>query len=298
MLNRPTELWSRRFFPRSVSTVAQLALVALFLYSSPSPTFAQQSSSEFGFTFDSDSKGWLTGFADLPAGYDQGIYELESSHRELPEELTGNGIFIQGHNRSDDLFMFLSRQVDGLEPGTAYRVTISVDVATNVPVASFGIGGSPGESVYVKAGATTIEPAIERDGQDWLRMTIDKGNQASEGEDMINLGNVAHPDVAGTEYRIKTLNNEERPFDVTADEGGRLWLIVGTDSGFEGLTSLYYTGIKYTFDPVVEPPVVPPKVGDYAFPGWSLVISTVLGTSLMLLGLRLWTKRSTRPPVR
>ena len=72
--------------------------------------------------------------------------------------------------------MFLSRQVDGLEPGTTYRVTISVDVATNVPAASFGIGGSPGESVYVNAGATTIEPAIERDGQDWLRMTINKGN--------------------------------------------------------------------------------------------------------------------------
>ena len=115
---------------------------------------------------------------------------------------------------------------------------------------------------------------------------------------MINLGNIAHPDVVDTEYRIKTLNNVERPFEVTTDEGGRLWLIVGTDSGFEGLTTLYYTRIDYTLDPVVELPAAPPKVGGDAPPGWSLVMSVVLGTSLMLLGLRLWTKHGARPPVR
>ena len=88
-LNGSTLLWSRRFFPSLVSIVAASAFLALLLHSNPSPTFAQQSSSEFGFTFDNDSKGWLAGFADLPSGYDQGIYELESGHRELPGELTG-----------------------------------------------------------------------------------------------------------------------------------------------------------------------------------------------------------------
>ncbi len=45
-----------------------------------------------------------------------------------------------------------------------------------------GIGGSPGESVYVKAGATTEEPLIIEDSDGWLRMNIDKGNQAGEGQ--------------------------------------------------------------------------------------------------------------------
>lgn len=82
-----------------------------------------------------------------------------------------------------------------------------------------------------------IELAIKRDGQDWLRISIDKENQAMEGEDMINLGNVTHVDVADAEHKLKTLNNGDRPFEVTVNEGGRLWLIVGTDSGFEGLRS-------------------------------------------------------------
>jgi len=33
---------------------------------------------------------------------------------------------------------------------------------------------------------------------------------------------------------------------VEADDAGRVWLIVGTDSGFEGLTALYYARISYT----------------------------------------------------
>ena len=104
----------------------------MLLHTNPSPTFAQQSSSEFGFTFESNSKNWMIGSADLLAGYDQDIYEMESSHSDLPGDLNGNGVFIQGHNRSDDLFMFLKQQVDGFEPGATYRVVITVEFVTNV----------------------------------------------------------------------------------------------------------------------------------------------------------------------
>ena len=61
---------------------------------------------------------------------------------------------MHGHNRSDDLFMFLKTQLDGLEPRTGYRSTFVVDVATCIPEGVVGIGGSPGESLYVTAGPT------------------------------------------------------------------------------------------------------------------------------------------------
>ena len=115
---------------------------------------------EFAFSFENDDQGWLTGFANLPANFDQTIYELDSGYRSIPRDLEGRGIFLQGHSRSDDLFMFLKSQVEGLRPETAYAVTVTLDLATNVPAASFGIGGSPGESVYVKAGAALVEPTV------------------------------------------------------------------------------------------------------------------------------------------
>ena len=85
------------------------------------------------------------------------------------------------------------------------------------------------------------------DNAGYLRMNIDKGNQATEGEVMFNLGNVAHPEVTGDEYKIKTLHNQGRSFEVVSDSEGRIWLIVGTDSGFEGLSTFYYATITYTF---------------------------------------------------
>ena len=65
---------------------------------------------------------------------------------------------------------------------------MSIDLATNVPAGLVGIGGSPGESVFVKAGASTVEPLAEEDGSRYLRMNIDKGNQANGGEDHAGPG--------------------------------------------------------------------------------------------------------------
>jgi heat shock protein HslJ len=206
---------------------------------------------EFTYTFDDGDEGWVTGFADLPADYDPAIYELDSEWTELPDGLDGYGIYMQGHNRSDDLFMFLKRQVEGLEPGTTYQATFQLILASDVPPGLAGIGGSPGESVYVKVGATTEEPLIVEDDAGWLRMNIDKGNQASEGEDMINIGDMANPnltpDTAGS-YELMEQNSVGREFEVTADEDGVVWFIAGTDSGFEGLTSVYYDEITVVLE--------------------------------------------------
>jgi len=201
---------------------------------------------DFTWAFDLDAEGWTAGFADLPVDYDPSIYELESGHRPLPGGLHGGGIYLQGHNRSDDLFMFVKRQVGGLVPNGTYSVSVSIDLATNVPAGAFGIGGSPGASVYVKAGAATVEPdAFERaDGH--LRMNIDKGNQSRGGTPMAVVGDVAHPEVQSGEYRLKILDGPDLTVTAHADADGRLWLVVGTDSGFEGLTALYLARVSYT----------------------------------------------------
>ena len=167
----------------------------------------------------------------------------------LPDGLDGAGICVQGHNRSDDLFMYLKRRVDGLTPAASYSVSATVDLATNAALASVGIGGSPGSSVFVKAGASTAEPEAAPDSTGHLRMNIDKGNQSRGGSQMAVLGTVGHPDIVGDEYRLKTLDSMDSPVVVKADDSGNAWLIVGTDSGFEGLTRLYYDRISFTLTP-------------------------------------------------
>ena len=236
----------------------------------------------FNFDFDSGPEGWTPGFADLPVDYDQSIYDLDRGYRLLPEGLEGRGMYLQGHNRSDDLFMYLKTQVGGLRPNTTYAVSISIDLATNVAAGLGGIGGSPGESVFVKAGASTVEPTAAEGNDRHLRMNIDKGNQSQGGEDMVVIGNVANPEVQGREYRIKTLDNRDQPLTVDTDTEGRAWLIVGTDSGFEGLTSLYYAGINYNLTTAELP-----RTGGYNPPIWTLLLVAGLATTAAGLGLGL-----------
>lgn len=205
---------------------------------------------EFDFSFETDTDGWVVAFADLPEDYDQSIYELDGGHRALPDGLDGAGVFVQGHNRSDDLFMYLKRRVDGLTPAASYTASASVDLATNAALTSVGIGGSPGSSVFVKAGASTAEPEAAPDSTGHLRMSIDKGNQSRGGSQMAVLGTVGHPDILGDEFRLKTLDNMDSPVVIKTDDSGSAWLIVGTDSGFEGLTRLYYDRISFTLTPI------------------------------------------------
>ena len=207
---------------------------------------------EFSFSFEGGAEGWTAGFADLPVDFDPSIYELDSGHRPLPDGLEGSGLYIQGHNRSDDLFMFFKRQVGGLKADAEYSAVLSLELATNVAAGLVGIGGSPGESVFAKAGASTVEPMTPEDDSGYFRMNIDKGNQSNGGGSMVVVGHVAHPAVTGEEYRLKSLGNSGRPVHVTADGEGRLWLIVGTDSGFEGLSAFYYARIACTLTPVAS----------------------------------------------
>ena len=266
------------------------AFVAIAILSSPSGALAQDGAEAvYDYDFGSDAEGWTVGFADLPIGHDQSIFELDHGHRPLPDGLEGSGIYVQGHNRSDDLFMFLKRQVGGLRRNAAYGVSISIDMATNVPTATFGIGGSPGESVYVKAGAATAQPVAAEGDNRHLRMNIDKGNQANGGEDMVVLGNVAHGEVVNREYRIKTLDNVDLPLSVSTDADGRVWLIVGTDSGFEGLSALYYARISYSLR-IVEPP----NTGGFQPPVWGVVLVAGIGVALAGLGLTALRRRPQR----
>ena len=270
--------------------VPTAAIVVAATLLSPSGALAQDGvEAGYSFMFESDAEGWMVEFADLPVDHDQSIFELDYGHRPLPDGLEGSGIYIQGHNRSDDLFMFLKKQVSGLRPNATYAVSVSVDLATNVPAGSFGIGGSPGESVFVKAGASTVEPTTAEDDIRHLRMNIDKGNQSKGGESMVVLGNVAHPEVVDREYRIKTLDNTDLPLNVDSDSEGRVWLIVGTDSGFEGLSAFYYSRISYTLS-IVELP----STGGYKPPVWAIVLMAGIGAALVGLGLTELRRRPQR----
>jgi Golgi nucleoside diphosphatase len=110
-----------------------------------------------------------------------------------------------------------------------------------------GIGGSPADSVYVKLGASAAEPRVARDSEGMLALNLDKGNQSQGGRDATVAGTVALPARGTAAYGYVQRNNHRLFQTATTDGDGSLWLFFGTDSGFEGLTELWYTKLTVSF---------------------------------------------------
>lgn len=201
----------------------------------------------FAFDFARSAEEWTPGFSDYPPAWEPQM-ELVAEHRPLPPPLDGTrgGLFISGNNFSADLFMFWKRRVDGLRSDRSYAVEFTVEFATDVPKGVGGIG-RPDKGVSVKVGVSSAEPTVVPgpvgECPSYLYcLTIDKGNQSQGGTDAVVIGTVGN--LSGTEtWELKELRSEPGSLTITPSPTGAVWLLVGTDSGFEGRTSLYYTRI-------------------------------------------------------
>ena len=137
--------------------------------------------------------------------------------------------------------MFIRRQINGLKPNTDYRVSYEIEFASDVAGGQVGVGGPPGESVTIKAGAVITKPEkVNQSG--FYQMNIDKNNQANSGSDMVIIGDFSN-DTNQNEYTLKNLVANDI-LTVSTNGSGELWLVIGTDSGFEATTTIYYNLIK------------------------------------------------------
>jgi hypothetical protein len=177
--------------------------------------------------FDKGVTGWTGSSSDYTP--ETAPTNVTFEQRALPSPLSGKGYFIGGTNRSDDLFLFVKKQFSGLEKNAVYNVNFTLKFASNVPSGCMGVGGAPGEAVWVYAGATPTEPKAVTVNNE-IRMNIDRGNQAEGGK---VIGNIANGLACGsTAYASKTLKNEKVQ-KVATDANGAVWVILGIDSGFE-----------------------------------------------------------------
>jgi hypothetical protein len=232
-------------------------VVGLIIYGLLTTIF---SSVRLEFDFRQGAQGWEAGFAEYAPEMEGMMFE--AGIRPLPSELgiNGTGYYLQGINHSDDLFMFLKRRLgidDGMVPNQEYLLRFTIVFASNAPSGAVGIGGSPGESVFLKAGASIVEPDVYLDSDSgYYLVSVDKGSgNSGNGTAASVIGDIANGlsadeiDIENPPY-VSLKREYEHEYTVTANLDGELWLLVGTDSGFEGLTGIYYQSIAVTLIPV------------------------------------------------
>ena len=207
---------------------------------------AKETTAGLTFDFNQNDGGFTPIFSNYPN--EQGVeefYELRSGHEEVPIAEAGKGLFLSGNNHSDDLFMGYYKDLSGLVPETEYQFTVRFQLATNVENDMIGIGGAPGESVFVKCGVASKEPENSLDSLNHFCLNIDKGSQSTSGSDMIVVGNLAKEEINRPgEYEF---NEIETKVIARTDEAGTAYLVIVTDSGFEGVTSYYLDDISVSW---------------------------------------------------
>ena len=207
---------------------------------------------DIDFDFTNGIQGWVAGFADYPVGKET-EWGLSSSLAALPLPLdvTRKGILLTGTNHSDDLFMYITQGVTGLVPNAQYSARFRVTLATNAPKNCVGIGGAPGESVVLKVGGTSAQPARIVDAQQYYRASFDHGNQLANGRETATVGNLANSNAncSVPRYELKEYDSGTAGITIGSDASGRLWLVVGVDSGFEGTTTVYVTRVSVELSP-------------------------------------------------
>lgn len=198
-------------------------------------------------TFESGANGWEALFGSYPEGEEE-FYDLGSGIKELPEPLdqSKKAFMLTGNNHSDALRMFMVKQIGGFVPGASYQLNVSLKLASMYPSSGVGIGGSPGSAVHIVAFAAAKGYQKKyTDGKEdsgYYEIEIIKDENDDKAQSTVDLGTVG---IDGDEYVYKLINRQsEEPLICKADENGKIWIIVGTWSGFEGITTLYYDELK------------------------------------------------------
>lgn len=196
--------------------------------------------------------GWSAIFAEYPDG-EQEFYELASGLKNLPEPLdqTKKAFMLSGNNHSDALQMWMVKQLSGLSSNAKYSVETEVELASKYPDGSVGIGGSPGNSVHLVSKFATDGYSLEKgkSAGENITLTLKKLESVPESTMEIELGDVS---VTSDQYVYKLITRKKTSESnaILTDKNGKVYVIVGTWSGFEGISTLYYTRIKITLTKV------------------------------------------------
>lgn len=224
-----------------------MALPLLLLVSACDATGPEDRVVVAEFSFADGDRDFEGAFTDYPVGR-EGDVAFVADHRSLPPPLAdqGGALYHSGENISDDLFMFFERRIEGLDAGSTYRATFTLQFASDTgEECTVGAGAL----IVLKAGAAAVEPVpVVEDGN--VRLNVDKGNQSNRGEAAVVLGDIRNGEPGCGEdvpFALETVDSGGESVLVTADEDGGVWVFFGSESAFEVGHELYFTSFEVTF---------------------------------------------------
>ena len=206
---------------------------------------------DINYSFAQNTDGWEVGYSDYSTLTKP--TDVEQVHAVVPIPGASKALYMGGTNLSDDLLLYTTRKVTGLLPNATYTGRFTATFASDAPAGCAGVGGSPGESVWLIGAASGTKPENRQTREDF-RLNISRGNQSTAGDSSDVIGTIGVSGIPCTgnnrHAAIKTLGPSKWiPF--TTDDTGSAWILVGLDSGFESYSRIWLQSVKFTYQPWV-----------------------------------------------
>jgi len=150
------------------------------------------------------------------------------------------GLRLEGTNVGDSIFLFLKKEIAGLNPEKTYNVSFDINLASNFP----DLPGATGKNISLKAGASATEP-VKKLLSGYYNVSIKKGLWNQDGAEMSIIGDVVN-NSARAVYQLVNRNSSSKNISVKPGSDGKIWVCIGEDTRFKGRTVLYYDMIKVT----------------------------------------------------
>ena len=193
---------------------------------------SQSKAISYSYDFSQGQQGWLGGDSEYSVAMAAEVnFSAGMQASPIPPHQVALHLF--GNNVSDDLFVYVTKELTGLLPNRAYSVHIEATLISDT-------GNVGGSSRIIQLGASTVEPSsivVIENAAPYYRMNFDIGKNTVIAGDLSGNG-TPNPEL----LTFKT----PRSVVVQSDPNGNLWLLVGVDSAFEVLTEVYFTEITAT----------------------------------------------------
>lgn len=208
---------------------------------------------QFTTDFTRDMDGWTPESSDYTTATAPTAVVVEqrgTGDLGLGYPADSKALFVSARNNSSDAFVYLKKPLTGFVANTSYTVTFTVNLLSIAPTGCLGAGATPGESVWVVAGAAPTEPKAVTEGSN-VKFSLDKGNNGTAGATSVVLGNIGNGRGCSVpqQYAPKLYRNVTGP-TVKADAEGKIWLYLGIDSGYNDASSVYLQSVTTYFTPV------------------------------------------------
>jgi hypothetical protein len=227
----------------TVATITAIGLLTGCGGSTPEPKVG----TDINYSFAQNIDGWDVGFSDYSTLTKPS--DVEQVHTVIPIPGASKALYMGATNLSDDLLLYTYRKVTGLLPNNSYIGQFTVTFASDAPAGCAGVGGSPGESVWL-IGAVSRDKPENKQTREEFRLNISRGNQSTAGDSSDVIGTIGVSGIPCTgnnrQAAFKTLGPSKWiPF--TTDDTGSAWILVGLDSGFESYSRIWLQSVKFTY---------------------------------------------------